>query len=426
MSTAPLPSPAPHGGDAARPFAGVRVVDLSHVLAGPYCSYQLALLGADVIRVEAPENGDIARTMGADRALNACGLGLAFLGQNANKRSLAVDLKTDDGKAILWQLIDTADVFVENYRPGAMRRLGFDAEAVLARRPDIVYASLTGYGQDGPLAGRPAYDHVLQGISGMMAANHTLSGERHRVGFPVVDYVAGLYGAFAVASALFQRTHTGRGQVIDVAMLDAALAVMGPLVTEVAMHGRLNRPGGTRAFSGSPLSGIFATEDGQIVTTANTHAQAVALLRAIGLGDRAADPRLRDWGAHLELGEEYAPLLRRIFAGGSAAHWEEVLSAAGVPAARVRDLAETLALPHLAGREVLLDAPPSGGIDRPFRVPGVGFRLADGGQAVDRPPPRRGEHSVEVLRSLGRTEAEIRALVEAGVVGVWPESGERA
>ncbi|SMF41417.1 Crotonobetainyl-CoA:carnitine CoA-transferase CaiB [Tistlia consotensis] len=411
-------SASPDAGEVARPFQGVRIVDVSHVLAGPYCSYQLALLGADVIRIEPPANGDIARNMGPDAELNAQGLGLAFLGQNSNKRSLAIDLKSEAGKAILWQLIDTADVFIENYRPGVMRRLGFDCEAVLERRPDIVYASLTGYGQEGPLSTRPAYDHVLQGLSGMMSANHTPAGERHRVGFPVVDYVAGLIGAFAIASALFQRTHSRRGQVIDVAMLDAALAIMGPLITEVAMNGRLNRPGGTRAFSGSPLSGIFETDDGLIVTTANTHAQAVAMLGALGLAEQAGDPRLRNWGAHPGLGDEFAPILRRIFAGGSAAHWEEILSAAGVPASRVRDLPEILDHPHLAWRQVLLDAPRIAGLDRGLRVPGVGFKLANGGQALDRPPPRRGQHSVEVLESLGCSVEEIDRLIAAGVVGV--------
>ncbi len=407
-----------HAAKLARPFEGVRIIDVTHVLAGPYCSYQLALLGADVIKVEPPSKGDIARTIGPQAELNARGLGLGFLGQNSNKRSLALDLKTAGGKDILWRLIDTADVFIENFRPGVMPRLGFDADTVLGRKPDIVYASLTGYGQEGPLSARPAYDHVLQGISGMMAVNRTLAGERHRIGFPVVDYVAGLVGAFAVASALYQRTHTGRGQRIDIAMLDAALAIMGPLITEVAMTGGLNRPGGTRAFSGSPLSGIFETADGSIVTTANTHAQAVAMLGAIGMQERAGDARLRNWGEHPGLGDEYAPLLRQVFAGNSAAHWEDVLSAAGVPASRVRDLPEILGHPHLAGREVLLEAPKMTGLDETLRVPGVGFKLAQGGQTVDRPPPQRGQHSIEVLKSLGCSAEEIDALIAAGAVGV--------
>jgi CoA:oxalate CoA-transferase len=403
---------------SARPFEGVRIIDVTHVLAGPYCSYQLALLGADVIKIEPPTKGDIARTIGPRADLNARGLGLGFLGQNSNKRSLALDLKTNGGKDILWRLIDTADVFVENFRPGVMARLGFDADAVSKRRPNIIYASLTGYGQEGPLSARPAYDHVLQGIAGMMAVNQTQTGERHRIGFPVVDYVAGLIGAFAVASALYQRTHTGRGQRIDIAMLDAALAIMGPLITEVAMTGRLNRPGGTRAFSGSPLSGIFETADGLIVTTANTHAQAVAMLGALGMQEHAGDPRLRNWSDYPGVGDEYAPLLRQVFVGNSAAHWEDVLSAAGVPASRVRDLSEILQHPHLAGREVLLDAPKIAGLDETLRVPGVGFMLANGGQAVERAPPRRGQHSIEVLKSLDCSTKEIDALVAAGAVGL--------
>ncbi len=400
----------------ARPFEGIRVIDTSHVLAGPFCSYQLALLGADVIRIEPPTNGDIARKMGSDKELNSHELGLAFVSQNANKRSLAVDLKTLEGKEILWKLVDTADVFVENYRPGAMKRLGFDADAVMARKADIIYASMTGYGQEGPLSSRPAYDHVVQAFSGMMTANRTLSGENHRVGFAIVDYVTGLFGAFSVASALFQRTHTGRGQKIDVAMLDAALTIMGPLLTEVAITGGLNRPNGTRAFSGSPVSGIFETAEGMLATTANTRAQAMAMLKAIGLPELAADPRLESWGDYPELGDEIAPLLRQAILRHSAMHWEDLLSSIGVPAARVRDLPEILKDPHLQSREVVLKAPPVAGLERPLNVPGVGFKMAEGGQHIDRAPPRRGEHTAEILRSVGFDDTQIAELAADGVV----------
>ncbi|TNE34820.1 MAG: CoA transferase [Alphaproteobacteria bacterium] len=418
MSTNTDPAARSAPSTVARPFEGVRVIDTSHVLAGPFCSYQLALLGADVIRIEPPKNGDIARNMGPDAELNTEGLGLAFVSQNANKRSLAVDLKTEEGREILWQLIDTADVFIENYRPGAMQRLGFDADAVTARKADIIYASLTGYGQTGPLSGRPAYDHVVQSFSGMMTANKTLSGAPHRVGFAIVDYVTGLFGAFSIASALFQRTHTGHGQRIDVAMLDAALTIMGPLLTEIATTGALNRPGGNRAFSGSPISGIFETADGLLATTANTYAQATALLRAIGLEDLAADPRLKNWGAHPALGDEFSPLLRRKFAEQSAAHWEELLSVAEVPASRVRNLPEVLEHPHLATRNVVMEVPEIDGLKRPIRVPGAGFEMANGGQRIDSPPPRRGEHSIEILRSIGYETERISALIADDVVGV--------
>jgi CoA:oxalate CoA-transferase len=401
----------------AQPFAGVRVIDTSHVLAGPYCSYQLALLGADVIRIEPPSGGDIARRMGTDAELNAHELGVAFIAQNANKRSLAVDLKTDAGKQVLWRLLEGADVFVENYRPGVMARLGFGADTVMARRPDIVYVSMTGFGQSGPLSARPAYDHVVQAFSGMMAVNRTQTGDAHRVGFAVVDYVTGLMGAFAVASALFQRTHTGCGQRIDVAMLDAAIAIMGPLVAEVASTGTLSRPAGTRAFSGSPISGIFATAEGLLATTANTPGQAVAMLRTIGLADRAEDPRLNEWHAHPGLGDEFAPYLRDAFARKPAAQWESLLADAGVPASRVRDLADMLQQPHLAARDVVVSSPRIEGLERELRVPGVGFQLAHGGQRIDRPPPRRGEHSAEILAAAGYSPVEIDALVASGVVG---------
>ncbi|WP_180901576.1 CaiB/BaiF CoA transferase family protein [Martelella soudanensis] len=409
-------SSLPESKNLSRPFEGIRIIDTSHVLAGPFCSYQLALLGADVIRIEPPTGGDVSRKMGPNKEFNDAELGLAFISQNANKRSLAVDLKTEEGKQILWKLIDTADVFVENYRPGAMDRLGFSADAVKARKPDIIYASMTGFGQEGELSNRPAYDHVVQAFSGMMAANKTLTGEPHRVGFAIIDYVTGLFAAFSIATALFHRQRTGQGQRIDVAMLDAALIIMGQLLTEVAITGDLNRPGGTRAFSGSPISGIFETSDGLLATTANTQKQAVAMLKSLGLDELAADPRLSNWGDYPEMGDEFAPLLKDAFATHPAEHWERILSDASVPAGRVRTLPEILHHPHLQSREVVWPTPPIDGLSKQVTVPGVGFKMASGGPKIDRAPPKRGEHTVEILQSMGFARREIEALISDGIV----------
>ena len=243
----------------SRPFEGVRIVDTTHVLAGPYCTYQLALLGAEVIRVENPDPAgtDMTRGMGRIPALNEQGMGTGYLGQNANKRSIALNLKHPESKDIFAKLIAGADVMVENYRPGAMERLGFGYEAVCKLNPTIIYASLTGYGQEGPLAQAPVYDHVMQAVSGLMSLVGT-EAEPRRVKFPLIDYASGLAGAFAISSALFQRTRTGKPQRIDISMLDAALSLMTSGVAEVLTVGDVLRPTGNVGGQRQSLLGILS------------------------------------------------------------------------------------------------------------------------------------------------------------------------
>ena len=396
----------------------VTVLDAGHVLAGPFCSYQLGLMGARVTRVENPAGRDFARRHGGDQALRDARMGTSFLAQNANKRSLAMDLKDARGRDLFRRLATRADVVTENFRPGVMQRLGLDYETLRHDNPRLVYSSLTGFGQSGPLAGLPAYDHIVQGISGMMSFNGTPASGPLRISYPIVDYVAGLAAALAVVTALHHRDRSGEGQHLDVAMLDTALMMMGPFLAQQLVSGAVDRPDGNLAFSGSPFSGAFDTADGLLVVTANTAEQARRLCAVLGLAGLIGDPRLDDWNAHPELVMELRPRLQAAYAAHDALHWERCLGEVSVPAAKVRDLAEALQHEHVRERGFVEDAGRVPGGDGPLRVPGVGF-LPDSKveTAPNTTPPRLGEHSREVLRELQLSEQEIDTLIRDGVVG---------
>jgi len=402
---------------------GVTVLDAGHVLAGPFCTYQLAMLGARVTRVENPAGRDFARRHGGPQALRDAGLGASFLAQNANKRSLAMDLKDPRGRDLFRRLAARADVVTENFRPGVMRRLGLDYETLAADNPRLVYSSLTGFGQRGPLAGLPAYDHIVQGISGMMSFNGTRESGPLRITYPVVDYVAGLTAALAVVTALRHRDRTGEGCHLDVAMLDSALMMMGPFVAQQLVAGTVDRPEGNLAFSGSPFSGAFETADGLLVVTANTREQAVRLCALLGQPQLADDPRMQDWNAHPELVAELRPMLEAAYRRRSALEWERALGEASVPAAKARSLDEALAHPQVRARGFLERAGTLPGGEDPLEVPGPGFGTGSPAlRAANAPPPRLGEHSEQVLRELGLAASEVDALFEAGVVA-GPRAG---
>ena len=412
------------GGDSAAtpPFAGIRVLDATHVMAGPFCTYQLALLGAAVIRVEPLEASDPIRVHGPDAVLNRRRMGTSFLAQNAGKRSLALNLRDPDGRAIFRRLAERADVVVENFRPGVLERLGLGAPVLRAANPRLVYCAVSGFGQDGPLRDRPAYDHIVQAISGMMAVTGTPTSGPLRVGFPLADYVAGLLAAFAVAVALFRRERTGAGEIIDVAMLDAALMIMGPLLTQVLIGGRDPGLVGNAPFGGSPFSGVFATADGLLAVVGSTPKQCAAICRVLGRADLAGNPEIVDWQARPELGAELAPILTSAYLGRTAEDWELALAAADVPAGKIRGLEEILRHPHLAGRNLLLRLDGAPGIDRQIVVPNVGFKLGGAEAFALRPPPLPGADTHDVLRELGYGETEIEALAASGAIAHAPQA----
>ena len=403
----------------ARPFESVRVLDVTHVLSGPFATYQLALLGADVVRVEPVGEGDFVRHHGGDPALGAVGMGASFLGQNANKRSICLDLKSEKGLEIFKQLARRSDVVIENFRPGVMDRLGIGYRDLLEVNDKLIFCSITGYGQQGPWSGAPSYDHIVQGVSGMMSLTGTEESGPLRVGYPIVDYVAGLVAAFAIASSLFQRSESQRSQRIDVSMLDAAIITMGPYVSECLLGGGERGLTGNRAFSGSPFSGAFETADGLLVVTANTAKQCDALCRALGRPDFAEDPRIEEArsGRQAELAREIELYCRDTYRSRTAEEWESRLSAADVPAGKVRSIREMLALPQLHTRSLLQElACPD--LERSMRLLNVGFELEHGSAAIERPPPAKGRDTCEILEELNIDSRQVAALEAEGVVFV--------
>jgi crotonobetainyl-CoA:carnitine CoA-transferase CaiB-like acyl-CoA transferase len=275
------------------PLTGTRVLDLTNVLAGPYCSYQLALLGAEVIKVEAPGVGDLARQLGADAELNAIGLGTSFLAQNAGKKSVVVDLKSDGGKASFTKLVEGADVLVENFRPGVLARLGFPWSELQEINPRLIYCAISGFGQTGPMSQRPAYDQIIQGLSGMMSITGTPDTAPLRVGFPISDTIGGLTAAMAVNAALAGRARTGVGSYIDVSMLESSLSAMGWAVSNYLISGLLTEPMGDQNATAAP-SGTFEAAEGPLNIAANRQEQFVTLCRIIDRPDLLEDERFRD------------------------------------------------------------------------------------------------------------------------------------
>src|SRR5262247_4115307 len=266
-----------------RPFEGIRVIDATHVLAGPFATYQLAVLGADVIKVEHPDEPDQSRQNGTDKALNRANMGTSFLTQASNKRSLALDLRTERDRDVLKKLAATADVFVENYRPGAFEALGLGYEALAAVNPRLIYASFSAFGQGGPRGRQTAYDHVIQASSGIMAMTGTQDVHPIKFGAPAIDYATGMTGAFALASALFQRERTGRGQYIDMAMLDVAMILMSSLLTGYLSNGIHPRPHGNRHPHAT--NGAYETKDGLLMLGASNLRQQRRLWTMLGRPD---------------------------------------------------------------------------------------------------------------------------------------------
>jgi crotonobetainyl-CoA:carnitine CoA-transferase CaiB-like acyl-CoA transferase len=395
-----------------RPFEGIRIVDATHVLAGPFAAYQLGLFGAEVIKVEAPDDPDQSRDSGPDLDLNDANMGSYFLTQGSNKRSLTLDLKTEAGREVMWRLIATADVLVENYRPGAFAALGFTWEAVSRANPRIIFASMSAFGQDGPRGVQTAYDHVIQSTSGIMAATGTPEVNPIKFGAPAIDYATGTMGAFALATALFQRERTGKGQRIDMAMLDVAILMQASHVAAYLRTGKNARPRGNDHEHAT--NSAYPTKDGALVMLgASNLRQQRRLWAALGREELA---KRTNRERHADRDRE-AAVLREVMLTRTAQEWEEYLQSRHVPASRVRQLSEALADPQLAHRNLIHRFPEGApGVPGAFGVPVAAFKLAHGGARVDSPPPVMGAHTEEVLRELGYDAAAIAALRERKVV----------
>ena len=387
-----------------RPFEGIRVIDVTHVLAGPFAAYQLAVLGADVIKVDDPNDPDQSRSSGTDKELNYAQMGTGFLTQASNKRAITLDLKTERGREILKKLVATADVFVENYRPGAFEALGLGYDDLSKINPRLIYASFSAFGQKGPRGNQTAYDHVIQATSGIMAMTGTRDVHPVKFGSPAIDYATGMTGAFALSAALYQREKTGKGQRIDMAMLDVAMILMSSHLTGYLRNGVHPKPSGNRHPHAT--NGAFATKDGALVMLgASNVRQQKRLWAALGrpeMAKKTNDERDADHAREIAVLEEI--MLTR-----TAAEWEEFLQARHVPACRVRTMGEAVADPHLATRGIIHKHAGATGVTGGFGVPLAAFKFAHGGPSIETPPPGLGEHNDEIFAELGYGPAKTAA-----------------
>jgi CoA:oxalate CoA-transferase len=393
---------------------GVRVLDLTNVLAGPFCCYQLAQLGADVIKVEVPETGDLARQLGADPELNHWLMGASFLAQNAGKRSVTINLKSSAGKEVFHRLVVTADAIVENFRPGVMDRLGLGYETLKKTKADLIYCAISGFGKDGPLKDNPAYDQIVQGLSGVMSVTGDKQSAPLRVGFPIADTIGGLTAAFAIVAALFRRTRSGQGEFIDVSMLEATLVTMGWAISNWLIAGIRPEPLGNENMTASP-SGTFKTGAGLLNIAANKQEQFETLCTLIGRKELATDPRYVDREERKRRRHELKADLESALAAQSAREWSALLNKHGVPAGEVLSIPEVLEHPQLTGRELIKHFQ-AGGIDRDIAVLRAGFRLASGDPGPASAPPLLGADNEAILQELGYDRNSIAKLKAEGAV----------
>jgi crotonobetainyl-CoA:carnitine CoA-transferase CaiB-like acyl-CoA transferase len=395
---------------AMRPFEGIRIIDITHVLAGPFAAYQLAVLGADVIKVEHPDEPDQSREGGTDRALNRRNMGTSFLTQGSNKRSITLDLKTEEGREILKKLVTTSDVLVQNYRPGAFDALGLGYEDLLKINPRLIYCSISAFGQDGTRREQTAYDHVIQATSGIMASTGTEEVNPIKIGAPAVDYATGTMGAFALSAALFQRERTGKGQHIDLAMLGVAMMMQASLLAGYFRNGVEPKPHGNKQPFAT--NSAYDAKEGMVMIGASNIRQQARFWQAVGREDMIKT----DNEARVDDREREAAIIADIIQTKTADEWEVYFQARHVPAARVRRMAEAAADPHFATRRVWHKFESVPGIDGPVGVPLAAFKFAHGGPSIEHPPHEMGEDTAAVLAELGYDAAAIARLREAKVV----------
>ena len=396
----------------SKPFAGVRILDFTRYLAGPYGTYQLALLGADVVKIESHE-GDDTRNQLADRVWAERKMAPSFLAVNGNKRSITLDLRMPAAVEIVKKLAATADVVWENFRGGVMDRLGLGYAALSGVNPRLIYCAVSGFDQTGPERTTAAFDGKLQAMSGIMSITGEPAHGPTRAGFAICDTIGGMTAALAVASALYQRTHTGRGQLVDVAMLDAALAFIPGTVSEYTVAGIEPRQIGNGSVSRKPTASRFRARGGYLVLAVLTEKQFASLMKTLGRPDVLTDPRFKDWPARTANEPALRAVIEEALAADDPKSWEARLTAADVPCGSIWKIDEIVKHPQLEHRDVLQTIDSRYG---PMRLVGAGFRLEHGSPGLDREPPILGEHTDEILREAGYRPEDIERLRRDAVI----------
>jgi crotonobetainyl-CoA:carnitine CoA-transferase CaiB-like acyl-CoA transferase len=390
----------------------VKILDFTRVLAGPYGSYQLALLGADVIKVESRE-GDDMRYGNRANEWEKRGLAAPWVSVNAGKRSITMDLKQPKALEIIKRLVAKVDVVMENFRPGVMDKLGIGYETLKAINPKLIYCAVSGFGQVGPDRATAAFDGMIQAMSGLMSITGFPANGPTRVGFAGADVMSGATAAFGVASALYQRTHTGRGQLVDVAMIDAVMGYLVQQFTEHLMTGRVHEQGQNLSVTRKPTGNLFKTKGGWMVLAVMTEPQFQRLMKALGRADALADPRFKDWPTRIANNTALHEIIETVMKTETSAHWAALFAKHDIPAGRVLSIPETAQLELFQHRTVLQTVETEHG---PIKVVGSGFRLEHGGGSVDRPPARLGQHTDEVLAEAGYSAAEIAEIRKQAIV----------
>ena len=398
-----------------KPLKNVKVVDLTGVLAGPYSTYQLALLGAEVVKIESLDQGDWTRVGGKNQDLNKKLMGTSFLIQNSDKKSIQIDLKSKKGKEIALNLIKSADVFVENMRPGKAEALGLGWEQISAIHNKIVYCSISAYGQDGPFKKRGAYDHVVQGMTGIMTTTGTKESGPTKVGAPYIDYATGLNAAFAITAALHELNKQKKSIRVDVSMMDTSLLLMANMVTEHLNSGWVPEPMGNEAQSGSPSSGMYETKSDPILLAANNNHQFLNLCDAL---NTIAPFNKRKWKSEENRKnnkQELRSALQAIFILKTAEFLEKLLNEFEVPSGKIRTLPEVLSEEQFLNRK-LWNKVNIKSINKEFLVPSIGFKINEKAVVPKNPPPLLGGNTKSILNSININDDEIDELRKQNII----------